>query len=63
MIAGATSSGGAMPAKTEHDIDWAETVIARLGADGAHVTDGSDRPKLVRALGIRQLVTAYATDA
>lgn len=45
---------------TAHDIDWAETVIARLGVDGAHVTDGSDRPKLARALRIRQLVTAFA---
>jgi citrate lyase subunit beta/citryl-CoA lyase len=47
---------------TAHDIDWAETVIARLGVDGAHVTDGSDRPKLARALRIRQLATAFATD-
>ncbi|MDF3312033.1 aldolase/citrate lyase family protein [Rhodococcus sp. T2V] len=45
-----------------HDIDWAEAVIARLGVDGAHVTNGSDRPKLARALRIRQLVTAFATD-
>ncbi|WP_430335870.1 HpcH/HpaI aldolase/citrate lyase family protein [Rhodococcus sp. ACT016] len=47
---------------TEHDIEWAEKVIGELGPDGAHVTRGSDRPKLARALQIRHLVAVFRLD-
>ncbi|WZU35427.1 Citrate lyase subunit beta-like protein [Rhodococcus ruber] len=46
---------------SEQDIVWAEDVIARFGADGAHVTNMSDRPKLARALRIRRITRAFAT--
>ncbi|QHG85509.1 CoA ester lyase (plasmid) [Rhodococcus rhodochrous] len=45
---------------TSQDIDWANHVISTLGADGAYVTQGSDRPKLARALHIRHLIAALS---
>ncbi|ABG99834.1 probable citrate lyase beta subunit (plasmid) [Rhodococcus jostii RHA1] len=41
------------------DITLAEEVISRLGEDGAHIEDGSDRPKLERALRTRYLARTF----
>lgn len=46
---------------SDQEIAWAEDIIAQFGADGAYVTNGSDRPKLARALRIRQTTRAFAT--
>lgn len=35
------------------DVTWANEVVHALGADGAHVQDGSDLPRLAKALEIR----------
>ncbi|OLT32894.1 citrate lyase subunit beta [Rhodococcus sp. CUA-806] len=37
-------------APTPNDVTWAHEVVEELGADGAHVKDGSDLPRLAKAL-------------
>ncbi|MEH6793567.1 MAG: CoA ester lyase [Rhodococcus sp. (in: high G+C Gram-positive bacteria)] len=41
------------------DVSWARDVIDALGADGAHVKDGSDLPRLAKALKINELAEIF----
>ncbi len=41
------------------DISRAEEVISRLGEDGAHIEEGSDRPRLERARHTRYLARVF----
>jgi len=45
------------------DVTWAAEVIAQLGANGENIADGSDRPKLARALRITHLADIYSGSA
>ncbi|MBJ8343278.1 CoA ester lyase [Antrihabitans sp. YC2-6] len=41
------------------DVVWARDVITELGENGEHVRDGSDKPRLAKAIKIRTLATAF----
>ncbi len=41
------------------EMSWAREAIARLGEDGAHVQQSSDRPMLKRALHIREQALTF----
>ncbi|PZU01547.1 MAG: CoA ester lyase [Gordonia sp. (in: high G+C Gram-positive bacteria)] len=41
------------------EIDWATTFIGRVGSDGARIVDGSDRPRLARAIAIMAKADAF----
>lgn len=41
------------------DVSWARDVIDALGTDGAHVKDGSDLPRLAKALKISELARIF----
>lgn len=45
------------------DVTWAAEVIAQLGANGENIADGSDRPKLARALRITHLADIFSSSA
>ncbi|RMB76145.1 CoA ester lyase [Rhodococcus sp. SBT000017] len=45
------------------DVSWARDVIDALGADGAHVKDGSDLPRLAKALKINELAEIFGISA
>lgn len=45
------------------DVSWAHDVIDALGADGAHVKDGSDLPRLAKALKINELAEIFGISA
>ncbi|MGA9872045.1 MAG: aldolase/citrate lyase family protein [Rhodococcus sp. (in: high G+C Gram-positive bacteria)] len=45
------------------DVAWAAEVVAELGADGARVKDGSDLPRLAKALGIEDAATVFGIEA
>ncbi|WP_279393306.1 MULTISPECIES: CoA ester lyase [unclassified Rhodococcus (in: high G+C Gram-positive bacteria)] len=45
------------------DVSWARDVIDALGADGAHVKDGSDLPRLAKALKINELAEIFGIPA
>lgn len=45
------------------DAGWARSVIADLGADGAHVRDGSDLPRLAKAKKIDTLAKLFHIQA
>ncbi len=45
------------------DVTWAAEVIAQLGANGENIADGSDRPKLARALRITHLADIFSGSA
>ena len=45
------------------DVSWAHDVIDALGADGAHVKDGSDLPRLAKALKINELAQIFGISA
>ncbi|WP_337110591.1 CoA ester lyase [Prescottella equi] len=47
-------------APTPSEIEWAQNLIERLGADGARVRRGSERPQLARALRIRDHANSFA---
>jgi citrate lyase subunit beta/citryl-CoA lyase len=44
---------------SDEDIDWADQILDHLGADGEHVADGSDLPKLARAKRIHELAATF----
>lgn len=44
---------------TAEQLSWSSEVIGRLGEDGAHVQQSSDRPMLKRALHIRQQAVIF----
>lgn len=46
-------------APTPSDVSWALEVVDALGADGARVKDGSDLPRLAKALKINDLATVF----
>ncbi|QHG85508.1 CoA ester lyase (plasmid) [Rhodococcus rhodochrous] len=48
---------------SEQDISWSDEIIARLGTDGTYITNDFHRPKLARALHIRQISRAFAAAA
>lgn len=41
------------------DVTWADEVVDALGADGANVRDGSDLPRLAKALKIRDAAEVF----
>lgn len=41
------------------EVAWAHAVITRLGEDGAHVQQSSDRPMLKRALHILEQALTF----
>ncbi|WP_442971358.1 HpcH/HpaI aldolase/citrate lyase family protein [Rhodococcus sp. EPR-157] len=45
------------------DVTWADEVVDALGADGAHVKDGSDLPRLAKALKIREAAEVFGIHA
>ena len=47
----------------QSDVAWAAEVIAHLGAQGENIADGSDRPKLARALRITHLADVFSVSA
>ncbi|MFE5700383.1 hypothetical protein [Rhodococcus koreensis] len=49
----------AAPSPSENDLAWAQRTVAELGEDGAHVSDGSDLPKLARAKKLLHLGTLF----
>ena len=50
-------------APTPNDVTWAHEVVEELGADGAHVRDGSDLPRLAKALKIRAAADVFGIRA
>ncbi len=50
-------------APTPNDVTWAHEVVEELGADGAHVKDGSDLPRLAKALKIRAAADVFGIRA
>jgi citrate lyase subunit beta/citryl-CoA lyase len=50
-------------APTPGDVTWADEVVDALGADGAHVKDGSDLPRLAKALKIREAAGIFGIQA
>lgn len=50
-------------APTPADVTWADEVVDTLGADGAHVKDGSDLPRLAKALKIRDAAEVFGIEA
>ncbi|MDZ7931745.1 MAG: aldolase/citrate lyase family protein [Rhodococcus sp. (in: high G+C Gram-positive bacteria)] len=45
---------------TPEDIEWAGNVVAALGENGSHITDGSDLPNLARAQKIQARARSFA---
>ncbi len=45
------------------DVTWADEVIDTLGIDGVHVKDGSDLPRLAKALKIREAAGIFGITA
>ena len=45
------------------DVSWAGQVVDELGADGARVKDGSDLPRLAKALKIREAARVFGVSA
>lgn len=45
------------------DVTWADEVVDALGIDGAGVKDGSDLPRLAKALKIREAAKIFGVDA
>jgi citrate lyase subunit beta/citryl-CoA lyase len=50
-------------APTPNDVTWAHEVVEELGADGAHVKDGSDLPRLAKALKVRAAADVFGIRA
>lgn len=50
-------------APSPSDVAWASDVIDALGADGARVADGSDLPRLAKALAINELAGVFGISA
>lgn len=44
---------------SEDELSWADEIIARLGANGEHIADGSELPKLARAQRIHELARTF----
>ncbi|MDJ0391905.1 CoA ester lyase [Rhodococcus sp. G-MC3] len=45
------------------DVTWADDVVDALGADGSRVKDGSDLPRLAKALKIREAAVIFGVNA
>ncbi|MET0197563.1 CoA ester lyase [Rhodococcus sp. RS1C4] len=50
-------------APSPSDVTWADEVVDALGADGARVKDGSDLPRLAKALKIRDAAEIFGVRA
>ena len=50
-------------APTPTDLTWAVQVVDELGADGARVNDGSDLPRLAKALKIQESAAVFGIEA
>lgn len=50
-------------APSSGDVTWADEVVDALGADGARVKDGSDLPRLAKALKIREAAEIFGVHA
>lgn len=50
-------------APAPNDVTWAHQVVDELGADGARVKDGSDLPRLAKALKIRDAADVFGIRA
>lgn len=50
-------------APTPVDVTWAGQVVDELGSDGARVKDGSDLPRLAKALKIREAAEVFGVPA
>ena len=63
MRAGDTATVNRELSPQHTDVAWATEVIAQLGAQGENVADGSDLPKLARALRITHLADVFSVSA